>query len=163
MARKIYTKQFNKSYARYKREYKAKVKLFEKLNKRNERMGKPERFVMRMDRLNKADFYHDYRIMKEHYNEIGRPEADIVKAIVSDEAYSRSHAQFVALKSRKEELQQEIGLDISHFTEAKFRMGHYDETLDKVIRNEYYYMRDELGLDSYGARDQITALFFKSP
>lgn len=161
MARRIYTKQFNKSYKAYRKAYFKKVRQFEKLNRKAERRGSTKRYLMRSDVLKKADYYAARKAFKRELADEGIKNPNINQYIVSDQAYSHSRAQFRGLKSRQEELRQEVGLDISGMTEIDFRTGNYQFDWDN-LRSEYWRLRDEYGLTPEAARHEISSLYFGS-
>lgn len=163
MARKkIYTDRFNRSYKAYRKRYFSQQRKFEKRNRKERLKGSDKRYIMREDVMTKADYYVAYRAYKEDLQERGIKNPNVNQYIVADQAYERSQKQYRALKARGEELQREVGIDVSKMTEIDFRTGRYNEELDEAIKSDYYYLREELGLNSYQARKEISMLYFGS-
>lgn len=170
MGRKIiYSEKFNKTYKAYRKKYFERKRYFKKLQRRVEKKGKFQVYQMREEVASKSDFYSNYReyedMLKEEGIEKPTP-SQVVKLFVDQQSYEFSHKQYKGirkfLKERDEApiLQSDLGFPKT-FTEAEFRSGNI--YIDwKALREEYWYLKEELGYTPEQAREEISQYYFGS-
>ena len=151
MARKKRTKREKKGFAAYRKRYRKKRK---ELERRGESMRDEELSFYNWK------IYHEEK--KKELEEAGLEGANVNQYIVSEQAYERSQKQWRALKEHEEEILGNTGFDISKMSASKFRKGYYDEELNEALSNEYWYLKEGLGLSTSEAKREISMLFFGS-
>lgn len=147
-----------KTTRREKRGYKAYKERYRQARKRLKRKNKSMR--EKMLSLSEWKIYHERQ--KKRLEKRGIKNPNVNQYIVSNQSYNRSSKQWRTLKQNEERLLSDIGLDISKITEFGFRTGQYDSVLNEALSNEYWYLKEELGLTSSEAGAEISMLFFGS-
>ena len=163
MARKKYTDRFNKTYKTYRKRYYEKKRYFDKLNRKNLREGKEERYHMREEVMSKSDFYSIYNAYKQDLKDEGIKNPNVVQYIVSDQAYKYSRKQFQGMKRALNDENLILGkLSMGkNFSEVAFRTGQIEIDFDQIL-SEYHYLREELGYSVIEAQDAISLYYWGS-
>ena len=161
--RKIYSERFNKQYKTYKKYYRAKERYFEKMNKRNELKGKPQRYKMREEMFSKTTYYANYKDYKRVLEEEGIKNPNVNQYIVADQAYTRSQKQYRGIKKAiKEDVNVAVALNIPKgFNELNFRTGNVDIDWDEV-KETYREDRFDFGWSVKDTMEHISNLYFGS-
>ena len=161
----IYSERQKASYKAYRKAYFAKKRQFEKMNRQYEKKKKTQRFYMRQDQpMSRSDFVTTYKLYKEDFEAEGVKNPNIIRQIVSDEAYQYSRKQYRGLREAiksTDTLQRELGLPET-FSEAEFRTGQIEIDWD-IIRNNYHELIDVYKFTPAEAKEQIGQLYFGSP